>query len=163
MVLHIEKPPHLPGEIIRVVNLQESNVDIGSTILPQDNSIPQNNQGDQYMTLAITPRHAANILMIDVVINLAHGSNNDTMAAALFQDDIAGALAAMQCARNANAHSPCHIVFKHWMVAGTTSSTTFKVRGGCNVVGTTTFNGQNAGRIFGGVMASSITITEIKQ
>ena len=41
------------------------------------------------------------------------------------------------------------------------SSTTFNVRLGGHSSGTWTFNGTAAGRIFGGVMSSSITITEI--
>jgi hypothetical protein len=47
------------------------------------------------------------------------------------------------------------------MTAGTIIATTFKVRVGCSGAGTTTFNGVAGGRIFGGVMASSITITEV--
>lgn len=163
MGLKIEKPPHLPGEIIQVVNTQRGGVATGVTVLPQDNTIPQNNEGDQYMSLGVTPLHATNYLMIDVVVNLAHGSNHDTMAAALFQDDVVDALAAMQGACNANAHSPCLITFRHFMIAGTTSLTTFKVRAGCDVAGTTTFNGQNAGEIFDGRMVSSITIMEVKR
>jgi hypothetical protein len=48
----------------------------------------------------------------------------------------------------------------HYMTAGTTSATTFKVRGGVNA-GTLTFNGEVGARLFGGVCASSITVTEI--
>jgi hypothetical protein len=47
------------------------------------------------------------------------------------------------------------------MTAGTTSETTFRVRAGpSNTTYTLTFNGYNSARYFGGVMASSITITE---
>ena len=53
------------------------------------------------------------------------------------------------------------IVFSHFMTAGTTSETTFKVRAGFNASGTTTFNGSGGARRLGGVFASSITITEI--
>jgi hypothetical protein len=47
------------------------------------------------------------------------------------------------------------------MDAGTTSETTFKVRAGGEEAGTTTFNGVGGARKYGGVLASSITITEI--
>ena len=47
---------------------------------------------------------------------------------------------------------------------GTTSATTFKVRAGMEAAGTFVFNGGNGtGRKFGGVCASSITVTEILQ
>jgi hypothetical protein len=52
--------------------------------------------------------------------------------------------------------------FTHYMAAGTTSATTFKVRIGAVTSGTITFNGIGSARKLGGVLASSITITEIK-
>jgi len=150
----------IAGDVVQVVNYQTGEVATGTTQTPIDDTIPQNNEGDQYMTLAITPKSATNILKIDVVWN---GSSNiaPSFIAALFQDDTANALAASWGVIYSAANQPCQIVFTHWMVAGTTSETTFKVRVGCTSAGTTTFNGLAGGRIFGGVMASSITITEI--
>ena len=72
----------------------------------------------------------------------------------------AGASAA--CAIFATATGIVFVTFTHYMTAGTTSATTFKVRAGADGAGTTTTNGgAGMGRFFGGVMASSITITEI--
>ena len=78
---------------------------------------------------------------------------------ALFQDSTAGALAGISTLSLAD---PTIVVFTHKMTAGTTSSTTFKARGGSDNGGTTTFNGASSGRKLGGVTASSITIQEIK-
>ena len=51
----------------------------------------------------------------------------------------------------------------HFMTAGTTSATTFKIRYGTESGGDTTFNGEGGGnRRFAGVCNSSITITEIQ-
>jgi hypothetical protein len=47
------------------------------------------------------------------------------------------------------------------MIAGTTSAITFRVRAG-NDSGTYTLNGAGGVRKLGGVMASSITVTEYK-
>ena len=47
------------------------------------------------------------------------------------------------------------------MTSGTTSATTFRVRIGCAVAGTTYLNGNNGVRIYGGVAASSIVIQEV--
>ena len=163
MVLHIEKPPHLPGEIIQIVNTQTGAVATGNTQIPYDDTIPQNTEGNEYMTLAITPISSTNILIIEAILNLAHTSNNDFMLAALFQDDVADALAAIHFCRDGFGNAPCEGVLKHSMVAGITDEIIFKVRAGCNVAGTTTFNGQSGGRIFGGRMASSMTIMEVKQ
>jgi len=150
------------GTVIQRVNTQTGAVATGTTVLPLDDTIPQNTEGDEYMTLAITPTNSSNILYIDVVLNAATTVGAASQfGVALFQDSTAGALAA--CSHGAiDAGQMMHITFRHKMTAGTTSATTFKVRAGGNGAGTTTFNGRSSGRLFGGVMASSITITEIK-
>lgn len=153
----------LSGSVIQVVNTQSGAVSTGTTAIPNDDTIPQNTEGDEYMTLAITPNNSSNKLRIDVVVNLSNSNDNVVMCAALFQDTTANALAAAQFVGDAAANSrPYQIKFTHYMSAGTTSSTTFKVRAGASTGATTTFNGVGGARKLGGVMASSITITEIK-
>lgn len=142
--------------IIQVVNTQTGAVATGTTIIPYDDTIPQISEGNQYMSLAITPSNVNNKLLIQVVCN---GETGQTLTAALFQDDTANALAAASGFSNNYMVS---IAFNYFMTAGTTSSTTFKVRMGGSAAGTTTFNGVSGGRKFGGVLMSSITITEIK-
>lgn len=146
--------------VIQVVNTQTGAVATGTTAIPLDDTIPQNTEGDQYMSLAITPTSASSKLLIDVVAHVAHSSVNTWMTAALFQDSTANALA-VGFQTNPSTDGNTEIRFAHYMTAGTTSSTTFKVRIGANGAGTTTFNGRLGARLFGGVVASSITITEI--
>ena len=149
------------GTIIQIVNTQTGAVATGTTTMPQDDTIPQNTEGDQYMTLAITPTNSSNKLKIDVVWHGSSGTASGIMLAALFQDSTANALAAGSAGSTEAANDMKDIVFSHFMTAGTTSETTFKVRAGFNASGTTTFNGAGSGRRLGGVFASSITITEI--
>ena len=131
----------------------------GTGTIPQDNTIPQITEGTEYMTLAITPTSATSKLRIDVVINGA-GSGANSWATALFQDSTANALAATNYNMAAN-NVVSYSGFTHFMTSGTTSATTFRVRCGTVSAATFTFNGQSGGQIFGGVIASSITITEI--
>ena len=147
--------------VVQVVNTQDGAVATGTTTLPWDDTIPQNTEGDQYMSLSITPTNASNKLKIDVVWNGTHSSATTRMIVALFQDTTANALAVSMHENSASTHLAC-VKFTHYMTAGTTSATTFKIRAGSSAAGTTTFNGSGGGRLFGGVMASSITITEIK-
>jgi hypothetical protein len=147
------------GSVVQVVNVMSGAVATGSTVMPADDTIPQNTEGDEYMTLAITPKSATNKLKIEVVCNVSNGAAS-RQGVALFQDTTAGALAGVAPYVNSTPIGPDPICFTHYMAAGTTS--TFKVRSGPATAATTTFNGVSAGRIFGGVMASSITITEIK-
>lgn len=144
--------------VIQRVSTETGAVATGTTLIPLDDTIPQNTEGDQYMTLSITPKNSSNILVIDVVGFFSYnGLSGFHMA--LFQDSTANALAVGTETCGGSTYM-VNIVFRHIMTAGTTSSTTFKIRAGGNNSGTTTFNGTNSGRLFGGVLASSITITE---
>lgn len=154
---------YLPaGSVIQIVNTQNVTSSTGTTAIPFDDTIPQNTEGDEYMTLAITPTHASNKLKIDVIVQGGPTSSAAIMSAALFQDSTAGALAA-SCTNNLLGNTGGQVVFTHFMVAGTTSETTFKVRAGTENAGITfRLNGADGSRRYGGVMATSMTITEIK-
>lgn len=146
--------------VLQRVSTETGAVSTGTTTIPFDDTVPQNTEGNQVMTLSITPTSSTSILVIDVVVV---GCNSQTGAqantAALFQDTTAGALAAV-FQNSAQANAPTSIFLRHIMTSGTTSSTTFKVRWGGNAAGTATFNGQVSARIYGGVIPSSIMITE---
>lgn len=132
----------------------------GTTILPTDDTVPQITEGDEYMTVTITPKSASHILYIESIIVLSSSQNGGGLSAALFQDSTAGALAAVTEGYDIAARAVV-LTLTHRMTAGTTSATTFRVRAGANGAGTTTFNGQTGSRLFGGVMASRITVTEM--
>ncbi len=143
---------------VQTVNVQDGAVATGTTVIPYDDTIPQITEGDEYMTLAITPLNVNNILKIDVVFNGASTSGTQFMVA-LFQDTTADALAVATSIINPGS-SMENFMFSYYVVAGTLSSTTFRVRAAATGAGTTTFNGAIGARKFGGVSSSSITITE---
>tara|TARA_R100000687_G_scaffold3872_1_gene4509 strand:+ start:63 stop:944 length:882 start_codon:yes stop_codon:yes gene_type:complete len=149
------------GRIVQVVNVMDSALQTGTTTYPADDTIPQNTEGDEVMTLAITPTNASNKLIIQVTAGFhSHSATNNGMGIMLFQDSTAGAIAAVRDLQSLGT-GPDVTTFLHYMAAGTTSSTTFKVRVGGNAAGTTTWNGIGGARKFGGVVPSSITIWEI--
>jgi hypothetical protein len=143
------------NSVVQVVNFTTGALQSGTTVLPADDTIPQITEGDEWFTLAITPKHADNKLLIQVVCNMGGDSALDT-ALALFQDTTANALAVSFWTSYTNNRI---FTINHFMTAGTTSATTFKVRGGSNA-GTTRLNGRGAARQYGGVASSGITITE---
>lgn len=145
--------------IVQVVNTQTGAVATGSTVIIYDDTIPQITEGDQYMSLAITPTSATNKLKIEVTVVISNSGNGANLTTALFQDTTANAIAAV-AHHKVNATAPVATSFTHYMTTGTTSETTFKVRIGGDG-GTITLNGAGAARKLGGSMASSITITEI--
>jgi hypothetical protein len=149
----------ISGKIAQFVSTSSGAVATGATILPGDDSIPQNTEGNQYLSRAITPTSASSTLIIDVVVNISHTASG-TLTAALFQDSTANALACSGIFTS-DTGALKQVAFRHIMTAGTTSSTTFNVRCGGSSAGTMTFNGASGGRIFGGVFSSSIAITEV--
>lgn len=148
-------------KIVQNVGTASTAVATGTTTIPQDDTIPQITEGNEYMTQAITPVATTNILIIEVIVFLSNTAASGPLIAALFQDSTANALAAtgtfFETTTGINI-----ISFRHRMTAGTTSSTTFRVRAGGTNAGTTTFNGQSGARRFGAITKSSINIYEIK-
>lgn len=145
--------------VAQVVSLLTGAVASGSTIIPSDDSIPQNTEGDEYMTLAITPVNANNKLIVDVIV---YGSINglNHVNVALFRDSGVDAVLAMSTIIPGSFHRNTSTL-RYIVVAGSTAATTFKVRCGPESSATFTFNGANAARHFGGVAASSIIIREV--
>ena len=149
------------GKIIQVVNTQTGAHASGTTVTYNDDTIPQKTEGNEWMTLAVTPTSASNKLIIDVVCCCDASSDDHQVVLGLFQDTTANALAAVHEEMGSGAQlNP--VVLRHYMAAGTTSSTTFKVRGGTTNSGTMNFNGSGGSRMLGGALASSITIWEIE-
>jgi hypothetical protein len=148
----------LSNWVVQRLSSQTGALATGSTTIPSDDTIPQNTEGNQYLTLSITPKNTANILKIEVTLAITNSASG-SMTAALFQDSTANALAGQQSDVTAGG-ALINMKFTHTMAAGTTSSTTFNVRAGLQLAGTTTFNGQSGARKLGGVSASSIVITE---
>jgi hypothetical protein len=147
------------GMVVQAVNYQTGAVATGTTIVPLDDTIPQNNEGTEFMTVSITPKSASNALLISVVLFLSP-SIASWCVSALFKNSDANALAAFTDYTETNT-GPTSAQFIHKMTAGTTSAITFKVRAGMHTAGTLTFNGSGGNRKLGGVMASSITVTEV--
>lgn len=152
--------PRLSGSVVQVQHVKNSALGNSVTVMPFDDTIPQITEGAEIMTLAITPTNAANYLLIEVTL---YCGNNTGVAncATLFQDSTANALAAAAQSQYGVASAIAPMTFQHRMLAGTISSTTFRLRAGPSSAVTMTINGVAGGRIFGGVYASSITITEL--
>jgi len=148
------------GGNINQVKYETGAAATGNTAIPRDDTIPQKTEGVEWNTLAITPTHATNKLKIDVCLYVANSSGTIRhIVAALFQD--AGDDAIAVGSQYPGSTETVSINFTHYMPAGTTSAITFKVRFGDNDGNDIDINGRADARLYGGVMASSITITEV--
>ena len=121
------------------------------------------------MTLAITPTNASNKLHIEARQMCSNSTATENQAMMLFQDTTANALAGTsQYQGGAVRDNGCGLILNHYMTAGTTSETTFRIRIGNgsythnHTGGTMTFNGvaDSVSTQLGGVMTSQIMITE---
>lgn len=150
----------LPGTTIQVQRNDTGAVATGTTTIPADDTIPQNTEGDQYMTQAITPSSAANVLnwkASGIASNSAAGT--PSLIAGLFQDAVANAIKTI--AGNAVVSAAYALTIDHQMLAAGTVAITGKMRIGSNSAGTTTFNGATGVRGFGGSYNSYMQAQEI--
>jgi|ERR1044071_4626391 hypothetical protein len=148
------------GYVVQTVSTNYSAVATGTTTIPFDDTIPQITEGTEFMTRSITPTSATNRLSITATF---YGSYSVTaeMVVALFQDATANGLAGNSVTIPTGGYLG-QVKLTHDMVAGTTSSTTFRVRAGGSTAGTVTFNGTAGTRKLGGITLSNITITEYR-
>ena len=149
------------GKLVQLVNVTSTGAVTGTTTFPIDDTIPQNTEGTEMMTLAITPTNASNKLIIKVEWEGAYSASGTIVSVVLFQDTTANALAISGETLGGGANWFLSLSLVHYMTAGTTSATTFKVRAGGHQAGTITMGGSAGVRRYGGVEFSSITIMEI--
>ena len=149
-----------PARIAQAVRVQTGAVATGTTQIPGDDSVPQSAEGDQYMALAITPKCASSMLVIEVTGVWSSTAPNGQLIVALFRDSEANALGAVS-QHISYAYQLLAYRFTVSIASPGTASYTFKVRAGANSAATTTFNGTVGNRLMGGAMASGIAITEI--
>ena len=149
------------GKVQQIVYVLDGAYATGTGYIPWDDTIPQNTEGYEVMTKAITPTSATNLLKIEVIFVGGHAARGSVVAA-LFQDTTANCLTVARLkASNVYADRHDYGIMTYVMVAGTTSSTTFKVRIGADSSAAVYFNGNSGGRKYGGASKSGIIITEI--
>lgn len=117
-----------PG-IIQAITGVVSTEATSNTIIPLDNTIPQITEGEELITLTITPKSATNILLLELTCNMVGMSAIGTFIGALFQDATANALAVAATKITAVADAS-QLTLVHRMVAGTVAATTFRIRYG---------------------------------
>lgn len=127
---------------------------------PFDDTIPQNTEGTEVLSVTITPRSSSSKMRITVNILGSMDVATATYCAALFRDSVADALAASWATASFNT-GPANTSFSYTYAHGSSVAMTFKVRVGVSS-NTFTLNGSGGVRLFGGVMGSSITVEEIQ-
>lgn len=142
-----------------VIGTYATNADLSTTI-PADDTIPQNTEGTQIISVSITPKTTTNKLRVRFAASGASVGSAQAMIAALFKDSVANALVAGLTWPTSAAFQE-RLGFEYEFVPGATSALTLAVRVGAGS-GTMRLNGTGAGRYLGGAQQAVLTVDEIK-
>lgn len=149
------------GKVLQVKSVITQDSVSGTTVLDWESTtqFTQSN-GTELFTLSITPSSATNRLVLQALFN---GSNDSgaAQAIALFQDS--GDCIAASAWRSSSTYPPANLVLFHEMAAGTTSSTTFKIRFGPQSSTTMYANRRNGAAWWGGKSICTFHIWEIEE
>lgn len=131
-----------------------------NTTIPFDDTIPQNTEGTEVITVSITPTSGSNRLVIEFSCVGCHNGAGAYNVAALFVDTTSDAIATTANYSTHGGFLPLNL--RHELSAGSTSARTYKVRVGPNG-GVYYVNGDSsANREYGGVLSARLRVTEIK-
>jgi hypothetical protein len=149
------------GLVLQVVHVESGTTLTHTTVMPADNTINTNSEGGELFTLAITPANASNKLIIQYIVHCSHSAANNFITGNLYQDSTSASINTINSTVIRTASDTFSMVGWHYMTAGTTSATTFKVRAGANNGGTFRMNGSGAVQHGGGTLLSGMTIWEL--
>lgn len=148
------------GKLVQQVYAEYSAFASGSTVIPLDDTIPQNTEGTEFMSVSITPTSTSNYLLIQVNSQLSISDGTYVMIGALFRDSVASALAAnYQYIAALDGAAP--LTISHRLLAPSTSAITFKFRAGPSNAAATIRQNGNTARLLGAIPKSTIVVTEI--
>jgi hypothetical protein len=130
-----------------------------TTAFNNTGSPPVNTVGTELMTVNITPTHADNQLLILVNCPFT-GTINQLMSMAVFRDATSAAVAATGATTSGLELQ--HMTLMTVVTAGSTSTSTFKLRVGPSSGNTMYVNGSTTTDVHGSVNVVSMAIMEIK-
>lgn len=131
-----------------------------ATDIPTDNSIPQSGEGDEVMSLTVTPRNSSSILRLRFE-GMAGGSGAGTVCAAIFNSGSANALGAAAC--RIEGAGELNTLSVEAFETASTSSRVYTVRFGPGTTNPATafLNGDGSAGIFGTASKATFTVEEI--
>ncbi len=152
------------GKVVQFQNTNVSTRTSTTSTFPDDDSIPQSDEGAQYTTVAFTPTEAGNKIVVHIIAQAATTGTEIDMALALFKNSDADAIRSCFMENNGGSNNGPHIM--SMMVEDTaadTSEITYKLRFGMvgNTSGTAYLgSGHHSIERFGNTAGVQIHITE---
>jgi len=147
------------AKTLQIVYAETTAASTGTTVMVNDDSIPQKTEGIEAITLAITPVSSTSRLVITGSI-LLYTTAAGMKIWAIFKDDGADAIwaGAWQDSDGSMMSLPVHFT----EISANTTERTYKVRIGLTASYTGTLNGQSGSRRFGAIPKTNLQITEIE-
>jgi len=151
------------GKVLQVAQARLTTFASGTTTIPEKDTLPQNTEGTEFLTMAFTPLSATSTLYITFTTGLSSSNSTTQKAtAALFVDTTADALCAIKggTAGGVERDSVLTLVFN--VAAASVTARTYKIRMGMSQAGTIYVGGNDANTDFGGNLAAGMTIMEVE-
>lgn len=134
------------------------NVDV-TGIIPLDDTIPQDTEGFELLTLTVTPKSVTSKLIIDFKGQVCLTTDGVFMAA-LIKDLAVDSFFATAITSKADELS--QVNFKVVVPSTTLDARTYKLIVGTDTSNVFRFNGNVSSRLFGGVSKSILSVTEVE-
>jgi hypothetical protein len=148
------------GKIAQKVPFTITEYAEGTAQIPLDNTKPQIGEGFSVINGTMVVSHPSSRLLFDGDLNVAHSNGTLAISAALFQGTAADAISAAGI-RVLEQNQPFKLRLEHSQSAGTNGTLVFSVRVGANASGTTSINGRQGTSLYGTIMTSRLTVTEL--
>jgi hypothetical protein len=150
------------GVTLQTVYAQTTSIIEIETVIPMDNTKPQNTEGEEVLTATITPSSATSKILIQAGITGTLGNVAGTITIAFFRDSVADALASAWVSASSGYGLIVPLAYQD--SPSSTSAITYKVRLGYPGTGAGMYvnRGVLGAAIYGGTMTSWMTLTEIK-
>lgn len=146
----------LPQSTVANAKFYESDTEFVITgIIPLDNTIPQNGEGQQIISGSITPSKTTSKIIGFLSLN---GDGTTTSVFAAFRDLVANAISSTWVQ---TISSSSLVSFEFIDTPATTSSVTYTIRCGPGAAGTLYINRNNTGSLLGGSNKITLTLLEI--
>ena len=152
------------GSILQVVQGTLTNYFGTTSTIPLDDTIPQNTEGDEFLTASITPLSTTSKILVLAVVHVANDSSAYINGICLFRNSVSNALAASWSRTVVNNNPVSAMVLEYLDSPSSVSALTYKLRGGTvGGTGGQTFqvNGGSGTRYLGGALVTTLTLMEV--
>lgn len=147
------------GKVLGQVYATLNTVMTTTSIIPADDTIPQNTEGAEALTLSYTPVSTTSKLVISYG-GLVTANTATYCSLALFVDTTADAISSFASAGQTAQGNFLGGVYE--VTSSSTTARTYKLRFGQNAAGTCTLNGASGTRIHGGSLTTYIKVLEVE-